>query len=130
ADIRGSPCDDCRDVPASLARKLFGLAAFNTICAIASTKTPPARCARGCSFSRSVNANPLLPLPACGEGRGEGDCPRTQDSRRVPSPAAHLTMRVDLPPQAGRGRHSAADIGADDLAETLPGIALEPHQLQ
>src|SRR3954447_949412 len=24
ADIRGSPCDDCRDVPASLARKLSG----------------------------------------------------------------------------------------------------------
>src|SRR6476619_3413357 len=40
ADIRGSPCDDCRDVPASLA-EAFGLAAFNTICAIASTKTPP-----------------------------------------------------------------------------------------
>src|SRR6185295_13713697 len=24
ADIRGSPCDDCREVPASLARKLSG----------------------------------------------------------------------------------------------------------
>src|SRR6185295_9895772 len=46
ADIYGSPCDDCRDVPASLARKLFGLAAFNTICAMASTQTPP-RDARG-----------------------------------------------------------------------------------
>src|SRR5712691_4276187 len=39
-------------------------------------------------------------------------------------------------PQARRGaqhpghKRSAADIGADDIAEQLPGIALEPHQLK
>jgi len=49
-----------------------------------------------------------LTSPACGErskrsaaqASGEGDFAHS-DSRRVPSPGSHLSMRSDLSPQAG-----------------------------
>src|ERR1043165_4627557 len=46
ADIRGSPCDDCRDVPASLARKLLGSRHSIPFAPSLQQKRPPRR-ARG-----------------------------------------------------------------------------------
>ena len=47
---------------------------------------------------------PYAPSPRLrGEGWGEGDSPRIRIRGESPSPAAHLSMRVGLSPQAGRG---------------------------
>src|SRR5260221_13104436 len=92
------------------------------------TDSTTSGCAAATAASKIARRRGRLSVMVSWNSRGTCDAGYPSDSRKrkPPQRAAGVCVRPPWGVDQSDGEASAADVAADDIAEQLPGIALEP----